>query len=401
MDCLKNEIKEISIDHQDEMFDLAAYAFNAETTEEKRTRFNTLLAHSIKYGYFTNGKLTNQIVSTNFKSIFHGVQYQLSGIGAVSSYPENRGEGAISALMKGLLSKLLDQQTDLAYLDPFSYPFYQKYGFEQLFEQISYRVKAENWPASKTVEGAIQRVSWEVACPVIEVLYPKIKSSQRGALIREKWWLDYVYGMQKKYKFALYLNSDGKPEGYLVYTPASECFEINDLGYLTNSAFQAFAKFIGSHNSSSKEFFYKKGFDGKNLSFLMTAPLVDMQIQPFMMGRIVNIQMFLDKYPFQVGMEEQYYLKIDDGYAEWNDGLWLLTIKKNGEGKVKRLDKQSANFTNEKFIHASIQKFTQLFMGYRTGDELHFFEKIVGEKEIILALSNRLPEGRPILDDYF
>lgn len=396
-----NEIKEMSVNHQDEMFDLAAYAFNAEVTEEKRTRFNFLLTHSLNYGYFSEGKLTNQIVSTNFKVDFHGVQYELSGIGAVSSYPENRGEGGITALMKALLKKLANQKTALAYLAPFSYPFYRKYGFEQVFEQINYRIKAENWPTVKKVEGSIRRVDWEEARPIIEALYPKIESNQRGGLIREEWWLDYVYGMQEKYKFAIYLNANRKPEGYLVYTSAWECFEINDFGYLTKNAFQALVRFIGSHNGSSKEFSYNKGFDGENLSFLMPAPLIDMQVRPFMMGRIVEIQTFLDNYPFKVGIEEQYYLEIEDTYGDWNEGVWSLKISQNGEGKIERANEQSNDLDDERLIRGSIQKFTQLFMGYRTGSELHFFEEVSGEKGTILALSDRLPEGKPILEDYF
>lgn len=401
MDRLENEIKEMALNYQDEMFDLAVYAFNSEVTEEKRNRFNFLLAHSHNYGYFSNGRLTNQIISTNFTTDFHGVQYKLSGIGSVSSYPENRGEGGISALIKVLLKKLADQQTALAYLAPFSYPFYRKYGFEQLFEQINYRIKAENWPAIKKAEGSIKRVSWEEARPIIEALYPKIQTNKRGALVRETWWLEYIYGMRDKYKFAIYLNSDNKPEGYLVYTSALECFEINDLGYMTKNAFQMLARFIGSHNGSSKEFSYKKGFDGQNLSFLIPSPLVDMRVEPYMMGRIVEIQTFLNNYPFKSGMDEQYYLEIEDDYAEWNEGLWLLTINKNGEGKIERIADHSESTEKKIPIRGSIQKITQLFMGYQTGSELYFFEEISGEKEAILALSNRLPEGKPILEDYF
>lgn len=391
----------MSLDYQDEMFDLATYAFNAEVTEEKRTRFNFLLNHSLNYGYFSDGKLTNQIVSTNFKVDFHGVEYELSGIGAVSSYPEYRGEGGITILRKALLKKLANQKTALAYLAPFSYPFYRKYGFEQLFEQISYRIKAENWPVIKKVEGSVQRMSWEEVRPIIEALYPKIESNQRGALIREEWWLDYVYGMQEKYKFAVYLNADKKPEGYLVYTSAWECFEMNDFGYLTKNAFQALLRFIGSHNGSSKEFSYNKGFGGENLSFLMPAPLIDMQVKPFMMGRIVDIKTFLDNYPFKAGVEEQYYLEIEDAYGEWNNGLWVLKITQDGKGKIEQLKEQSNDVDDEKLIRASIQKFTQLFMGYRAGSELHFFEELSGGKEAVRALSDRLAEGKPILEDYF
>ena len=395
------EIKEMGSANQKEMFDLAAYAFNSEETDERRTRFNFIVDHSLNHGYFIDGRLTNQIISTNFKVNFHGTIYQLSGIGAVSSYPENRGEGGISALMKVLLKKLSNQQIELAYLAPFSYPFYRQYGFEQLFEQISYRVKAENWPKIKKVEGSVQRVDWGDAREVIASLYPKIKQNHQGALIREEWWLEYIYGMKKNYKFAIYRNSNGIPEGYLGYTSTFECFEINEFGYLNKSAFQALARFIGSHNGSSKEFSYKKGFDGTNLSFLIPSPLVEMTVTPYMMGRIVNIQNFLRKYPFKSGKVEHYYLEVNDSYGYWNEGRWLLSINGKGKGTIEKIKREAEVSSANLVIHGSIQKFTQLFMGYQTGAELHFFEEITGDEETILALSNRLPKGRPILEDYF
>ncbi len=53
-------------------------------------------------------QLTSQVMATPFQVNFHGVRYPMAGIGYVASYPEYRGEGGISAIMKEMLADLAE-----------------------------------------------------------------------------------------------------------------------------------------------------------------------------------------------------------------------------------------------------------------------------------------------------
>ncbi len=105
-----------------------------------------LLSHTQSYGFLIDEQLTSQVMATPFQVNFHGVRYPMAGIGYVASYPEYRGEGGISAIMKEMLADLAKQKVALSYLAPFSYPFYRQYGYEQTFEQAEYTIKTEDWP---------------------------------------------------------------------------------------------------------------------------------------------------------------------------------------------------------------------------------------------------------------
>ena len=87
-----------------EMFDLVIYAFNQEPTAERQERFEKLLSHTQSYGFLIDEQLTSQVMATPFQVNFHGVRYPMAGIGYVASYPEYRGEGGISAIMKEMLA---------------------------------------------------------------------------------------------------------------------------------------------------------------------------------------------------------------------------------------------------------------------------------------------------------
>ncbi|WP_242596582.1 sterol carrier protein domain-containing protein [Enterococcus plantarum] len=52
------------------------------------------------------------------------------------------------------------------------------------------------------------------------------------------------------------------------------------------------------------------------------------------MGRIIDLEGFLLKYPIQVGNREVYYLKVADEYASWTEGIWELAIDEKGQGIV-------------------------------------------------------------------
>ncbi|MGC6767162.1 GNAT family N-acetyltransferase [Enterococcus sp. LJL51] len=394
------EVRKIKKDEIPAMLELGAYAFNVEISERWRKRFDWIVKHSDGYGYFEGETLTSQLLATPFKVNFHGVEYKMAGIGCVSSYPEYRGQGSITALIKTMLVESARNKVALSYLAPFSYPFYRRYGYEQIFEQIEYKVNPQDWPISKASKGRIHRVTWKEAKAVIQKIYIQKKDNQRGGVIRSDWWLEYKFDLGNEYLFALYENDLGEIDGYLVYQVSGERFTIYEWSCLTGEGYSMLNRFIGSHNGATQEFFYKKGFSGEDNSFLMPAPLLQMQLTPYMMGRIVDIETFITDYPFQYADEEYtYYLTIKDEYANWNEGTWKLILK-NGRTFFEKVA-NSKEIDKEKMMSAGIQEWTQLFMGYRSGEALSFYGKLIGELEEIRQLDQLLPKGKPILEDYF
>ena len=55
--------------------------------------------------FFNDKKLTSYIMVNKFKSEVFGHHVPMAGIGYVASYPEYRGQGHISKLMKEILKR--------------------------------------------------------------------------------------------------------------------------------------------------------------------------------------------------------------------------------------------------------------------------------------------------------
>ena len=395
-------IRKLAFEEVDDMSALAAYAFNSEISGERKKRFDYIIQHSQAYGAFDGEQLTSQLLSTPFQVDFHGARYKMAGIGCVSSYPEYRGQGSITALMQQLLSDLAKEKTALSYLAPFSYPFYRRYGFEQLFEQIAYRIDSNDWPKlpKPKSQGRVYRTNLKAAKQVIKRLYAEQPTKGPGGLIREDWWLEYKFGYGNEYLFAVAENQQGDPRGYLVYQSSVERLTIKEWVALDKEAYTDLAGFIGSHSGATKEFYFVKGFTGESLSYLMPAPKAEMKLLPYMMGRIVEIETFVGSYPFlSNGKEGVFHLGINDTYAPWNEGVWKLTIQ-GGKGRMERLG-DIADSQLHDVMQADIQTWTQLFMGYRRAPELLFYGPLSGSSEQAAELDQLIPMGKPQLEDYF
>lgn len=390
-------LRKMTVEDTPKMFELAAYAFNSETTDSRKQRFNWITERSACYGSFDGNQLTSQLLATPLVVNFHGVEYKMGGIGCVSSYPEYRGQGGITALMKKMLEDLAKEKTALSYLAPFSYPFYRRYGYEQIFEQIEYTVEPRNWPNIRAVTGRVRRLDWTQAKEIIQSIYSQAAEVQRGGLKREDWWQEYKFALGKEHQFAIYENEQGQAEGYLVYQTNVERFTIVEWQSLSKDGYSALARFVGSHSGATHQFYFKKGFAGEDLSWLLPSPLLEMQLKPYMMGRIVDLQTFISAYPFQVrDAEKVFYLDVSDEFGPWNEGVWKLKVV-HGQAEISKVDASG----NGDILTASIQSWTQLFMGYRSAEALHFHNQLSGQETQLQELMALLPIGKPILEDYF
>ncbi|MDU0409732.1 hypothetical protein N42HA_02773 [Lactococcus lactis] len=140
-----------------EFLDLATYAFHKPKTKERAKAFDKLLEFSTPYGHYENQKLTSMVIDSHFNVYWKNQEVKTSGIGYVASYPEFRGNGAIRQLMTKSLRDNYEKGVIFSYLAPFSYAFYEKFGYHYAFNQKHYRLAAQDFPKGKRSAGEISR----------------------------------------------------------------------------------------------------------------------------------------------------------------------------------------------------------------------------------------------------
>lgn len=400
---MTKDIRRLGKMETEAMFKLACYAFNKEPSVERREHFARLADHSWNYGLFIEDKLASQVMCTPFQVNFHGTRYKMGGIGYVSSYPEFRGQGGIKETMRQIIADMQKNNLALSYLAPFSYGFYRQFGYEQVFENLNYELSSHSLPKSIKAPGFVKRMKLKEVTPYLKELYEKDAHNKRGGLLREDWWWHYILSKNKERNYAVYFNEEKQAEGYVVYERHLDTFKVVEWNYLTPNAFHGLGRFILSHDSAFAKFICEMPNSEHSLSYLLDEPYAKVTVIPYMMARIVDLILFLEKYPFLRGAKDQVFLLgVKDDYAPWNEGVFELKVTKDGQSEVRKL---SQDVSDPKYkahlLVGQIQEWTQLFMGYRRPKDLAFYGRLQGNIDLFNHLEEVIPRGLPTLPDYF
>lgn len=393
-----SEIHKLTAKDLDEFYHLYLYAFNNQDSEERRAFFNDRYEHSKVYGLLNGDKLSSGMLSIPFKVNFHGVTYKMNGIGDVMSYPEFGGHGAITSLMRQAFADMRSDDVALSYLAPFSYEFYRRFGYEEVFDRAVYKIKNTDLPCVKLSEerGQFLRLPLEEAISLIDEVYENNAQSRNGGLRREDWWWHYLGLKHPQWQVGVYLEDGQNASGYVIYEAAGHTFKIQEIMYTNQLSYQYLQRFICQHESMFEEFEYASG-DPKGFPDVMANPyVVNVKIMPYMMARIINLQKFVDNYPF-VQKVKSLRLGVKDELIPQNNGIWRLKVNVNGTS----FEKISENEQNLADIHLDIQNLTKVFMGYRQLTHLKQVGKITGNIESIQNLGLALQRESPMLWDYF
>lgn len=393
-----DKLEQLTQKDLEEFYQLYLYAFTNLDSKGRRTFFDHRYNHALKYGIKHNGKLGSGMLSIPFHVNFHGVKYKMNGIGDVMSYPEYGGNGAITQLMQQAFNDMLEDNVALSYLAPFSYDFYRRFGYEEVFDRTIYRVKNTDLPRVKIDKkiGSIERLTLAEAIPFIKEVYANNPNSHNAGLIREDWWWDYLVLKHPHWQVGVYFSEDHLSAGYVIYEGLDTTFSIQEIMFTNWESFQYLSRFICQHESMFSTFEYASGDPLGHPDILKNPSNVEVQIKPYMMARIINLETFINHYPFLKKIKST-RVAVTDKMLPANNGIWRLLINANGTS----FEKISDNENNMADIRISIQEPTKVLLGYRSLNELNRIGAIRGSYEAITNLDATLRKEPPMLWDYF
>ncbi|MDF7638310.1 GNAT family N-acetyltransferase [Lactobacillus sp. ESL0791] len=382
----------------EKFYHLYLYAFNAEDTPIRQSFFYDRCKHGLVYGIKQKSQLISALYSLPFKVDFHGVQYLMNGIGDVATAPENAGMGSATKLLQNALEDMEKNNITLSYLAPFSYEYYRRLGYEQVFNHLQYSLSNKDIPNfkpnnknGKLVRGYLKNYLSQVSN--FYSLYAQ--KGLKGGLIRASWWWEYLT-IKNNWYVCLYFNEQKEAEGYVIYEITSSKLIVKEFIYLTNSAFENLLAFIFNHKNTVFKFVWDSPDPVYHGDFLANPSNLKAEIVPYMMVRIINIKNFLLKYPYQKKNFNPIRLKIEDKNLEKNSGIWQISST-NGTVKVNKLNDLSTDLTEK----ISIQELTKALFGSEKISNISKVGKTSIKKETIQELSQILIKTPPEITDYF
>lgn len=351
---------------KDQVMEVIQYAFNKNESLQDNPNFNSRYQHADCYGCFKDDQLTSTIMVNHFEEQVFDQSVKMAGVGYVATLPEYRGMGHIQQLMDEIFHDLHQSGVVLSQLAPFSEAFYRNFGYENTSYRLSYQLDDVIHLLPTEKSGRIVRGRWEdLQAEIKEVYYAVLNSgSEVGSVVRKDWWWDRLNSYYSHRHYAVVYDESDQLCGYLIYRMTSDQFIVDECCYLNLFALRKLSTFIKAHVSSFKHFTYYASLDDLLMSQIREEHQVSVQMDPYMMTRIIDIQPLLTCLP----LEDELIIEVTgDTHCPWNNGKWQFSF-----GKVESVCDKEAD------VSASIQTWTKFLLGQMSFEEGMFLQAFSG-----------------------
>lgn len=369
------------------------YSFDVPQDNSEEAFLKKEYKHANVYGLKEDEQLMTSVTCIPFRVNFFGRKFNMAGIGNVMSAPEYLGRDGITNLMKQAFNDMYENKVTLSYLGPFSYDYYRRFGYEQVFESLQIKIPFEKFARyHKNLSGSIKRFKYSEAENNIGDLFNK--QNNAGSVIRESWWWKNIPSWYPDDMLAVTYDEAGKTNGYMRYAFKNGDFVIRDIYYKTPDAFLILMHFINKHRSIYQNVVIHSDDTNLKINPFVTNPSdAQITIKPGMMARIVNLRNFMLNYPVQKNELEPIKLSITD-YLTWNKHLWQICVR-NGAVTFEPIDGITADVTTD------IQTLTKALFGYQSLSESYLVSDVSGDVDKIKQLDKIFINKKARLNEFF
>ena len=310
---------------------IATVAFHQRMEDPEKARQESEKETCQQWGAFhEDGTLMAQIINNQYMSWLDGTLIRNGGIGAVSTLPEYRMEGAVKEIFKVLLAHAYTDGEVISTLYPFSHAFYRKFGYETVCWKNIYEFS----PAVLRGYAFYGEASlWKQGMPVSgwTELYNRFASSYNLAISRD----DRAMGERlkgeyyKDRKFCYMLHENGKPVAYLIFQDIRHdpqaILDVQDLAWDGPDGLRAILGFLArfSADYGSIRLFLPRDIE---LLSLIRSPLaydIRKTTEQSYMIRVVNAARALETMKKPAGTS--FVVRITDELIPENNGTWKVT----------------------------------------------------------------------------
>ncbi|PFJ04708.1 GNAT family N-acetyltransferase [Bacillus cereus] len=370
---------------------LSEYAFQYKVDEERVRHQMTQMKESHEiYGIMEGEDLAAKLHLIPFHIYMGKEKFKMGGVAGVATYPEYRRSGYVKELLQHSLQTMRKDGYTVSMLHPFAVSFYRKFGWELCANRLVCHMTKSDLVMKKQVNGTVKRFNKENHPDEVEKIYETFAERFSGMLVREeKWWLQSVY---HDLTLAIYYDENKNAAGYILYKIENYKMTVEEFVPLHNEARNGLWNFICQHDSMIKELEMTLS-EKELLLYTLQEPRVKAEMKPYFMGRIVDVQQFLNQYEFNWNdAQQEVILHITDAFALWNN----VTVRLANH-EITIIKEETLN----KGIRLDINALSTIMFGYKRPLELHELEVINGSEEEIRTFEKLVPVQEAFIYDFF
>ncbi len=314
------------------------------------------------------------------------VTVPMGGVAAVASLPASRGKGYAGACLKYSLERMRDAGQVVSSLFPFSFDYYDRFGWAWVGIQRNYEVKTRALKGAPETEDV--RAATEADRPAIAAAYAEYARRYRGAVVRgEKLWNQVLNSTEKEYRYTYVYERAGHVEGYLSYKGGNrESTKLREFVSLTPTARRALLGLLRRHSMQIDKFAWDAPSDDLLWSTFMHWDLTT-KMEPTTQARIVDVAGALKAWRPKRCASGKTVVAVRDEAAPWNQATWRVEYR-DGEVAAERTEEAHQ-------VSLDIRALSQAYFGIPTLAEIRAADRLTVHDEAGYKALADLLEGPP------
>jgi predicted acetyltransferase len=211
---------------------------------------------------------------------------------------------------------------------------------------------------------------------------------------REQWQL-LLEDAALEHTLCFLLEQEGQAEGYCLWTPLKGKILIREMAWCCAEAKAGLLDFLQQSMPAGQRLWLELP-DDDALTFQLATAKKAVVRYPFLMARIVDVTRCLEAFTYPK-MTLQLVLTVQDAFATWNDGVFLLQLE-NGCLKVQPATEW---VQDEADVQISIDGLSQLVMGARSAAQLQRQGVLQAKPWTVEILQQLWPERQLYINEYY
>ena len=411
---MAEEVRPLQTEAEGDRFvNMVGQAFRG-SPEQARRRRSHIRMEELR-GLFVDGELRATLRLIDMPLWFGAAPVASGGLSAVATPPEYRRQGYIGRLLRATLEEIRDRGWPLSALYPFSFPFYKRYGWEHIVDNVNYTFPIERLP-SRPNAGTWHAVALStdfnsdpetggVADDDLAALmgvYDAWVVGQNGPMARDaRWWRmqKLAVGRDKRPDAYVWRDAAGTPRAYVIYAFENLTSEwhrrvqVWDWAALDAEALHALLLFLRQHDSQAAEVRIAVPEATRFLA-LFDNPEFKVEIEAGLMLRLVDVPAALTARRYPPEARAQVTLGVHDPVLDWNTGPVALTAA-DGTGIAERTSAAPG-------LSLDVRTLARLYSGYLTPAEAAALGLLTVHDPAALTAATALFAGpRPTIFDFF
>lgn len=217
------------------------YSIDDEATYKPKKNVNV-------WGAVEGNRVLAVIHVPEYEMLYHGTYIPMFGIGGVSTRAECRNKGYIRMLFSAIFEDMEQRGAILSYLYPFSFSYYEKFGYSLGITRVKTRIKTEQLGDFRCTSDVSLYKKGDDQRPYAEV-FTAFASCYTGMVKRNDWKRLEEYKASENQKYMYLFRIDGKPTAFLGFShevqEGARVMLISDMAWTDVRAFREILGFIG------------------------------------------------------------------------------------------------------------------------------------------------------------